>query len=148
MPSLACTRRVVLTTPFATHFDEVILAALFAALTAFGVFTSIPLYLVPVTLQSFFTLLAGAILGSCFGALSQTMYLLLGCVGTPVFAGGKRDLKYCLDPQAVICWFVAGAFVEGKFIEVKRDPSFGWILISMLFGTLTIYTFGVIQLSI
>ena len=42
---------------------EISFVALFAALTAVGGFISIPFYPVPLTLQVFFVLLSGAILG-------------------------------------------------------------------------------------
>jgi biotin transport system substrate-specific component len=47
------------------------MTALFAALTAVGAFIVIPSYPVPVTLQTLFTYLAGAVLGGSLGALSQ-----------------------------------------------------------------------------
>ncbi|MCK4308969.1 MAG: biotin transporter BioY, partial [Candidatus Atribacteria bacterium] len=65
------------------------LISLFAALTAVGAFISIPLHPVPITLQTLFTLLAGMILGSTLGATSQIIYVLLGIIGLPVFAGFK-----------------------------------------------------------
>lgn len=47
----------------------------------------IPVGTVPVTLQTFFVALTGAILGSRDGFIAVAAYLLLGAVGLPVFSG-------------------------------------------------------------
>lgn len=125
------------------------MAALFAVLTAVGAFIAIPLYPVPITLQTFFTYLAGAILGGYLGALSQAIYVLLGCIGLPIFAGGKAGFGVLVGPTGgYLIGFIVSAFIIGKLVEIKENPSFIWILASMIFGTLAIYIFGVIQLSV
>ena len=65
-----------------------ILTALFAALTAIGAFLKIPFALSAITLQFFFTALAGVLLGPWYGALSQLLYVAIGLVGVPVFTQG------------------------------------------------------------
>ena len=71
---------------------ELTFTALFAALSVVGAFLKIniplPLYTMHFTLQWFFVLMAGFILGSRLGALSVMVYLLLGLSGLPVFASG------------------------------------------------------------
>ena len=55
----------------------------------------LPFTPVPVTLQCFAVLLSGLLLGAKRGALAQAQYLLLGCLGAPVFAmahGGAHTL--------------------------------------------------------
>ncbi len=63
-------------------------AVLFALLTALGSFVRLPLPFspVPVTLQTFFVLLSGALLGKKCGFLSQVLFVSLGIAGIPVFA--------------------------------------------------------------
>ena len=74
------------------------LMALFAALTAVGAFITIPVPPVPFSLQIFFAILAGALLGSRQGAMSIVIYLLLGLCGLPVFTkGAGRPLVICWD---------------------------------------------------
>lgn len=65
-------------------------AVLFALLTALGSFVRIPLPFspVPVTLQTFFVLLSGALLGKKFGFISQALFVGMGVAGIPIFAVG------------------------------------------------------------
>ena len=67
---------------------ELLLCAMFAALTAAGAFLRIPLPLAPITLQFFFCAMAGLMLGAKWGALSQALYVLIGLCGVPVFTFG------------------------------------------------------------
>ncbi|MFA6414125.1 MAG: biotin transporter BioY, partial [Syntrophales bacterium] len=73
-------------------------ASMFGALTAAGAYIMIPLPPVPITLQTFFVSLAGALLGGYLGAMSQVVYVLLGVIGLPVFAGGKAGAGVLLGP--------------------------------------------------
>ena len=62
---------------------QLVLTALFAALTAIGAFLKIqiPVEGIPaITLQFFFTAMAGLLLGAKLGALSQLLYVALGLV--------------------------------------------------------------------
>lgn len=65
---------------------KLVRTALFAALTAVGAFLKIPLGPSAITLQFFFTAMAGCLLGSGCGALSQLIYVLLGLLGLPYMA--------------------------------------------------------------
>lgn len=80
-----------------TSVKNLSLTALFAALTAAGAFLRIPAPAAPVTLQFFFTLSAGLLLGPKWGAASQLLYLLTGLLGLPVFALGG-GFSYVLQP--------------------------------------------------
>ena len=60
---------------------SLILAALFAALTAIGAFLKIPLGALSLTLQFLFTAMAGVLLGPRWGAASQAVYVALGLAG-------------------------------------------------------------------
>ena len=55
---------------------RVVLIAVFASLTAIGAFLRIPLGFSSVSLQVFFTIMAGVILGAKDGLLSQLVYFL------------------------------------------------------------------------
>ena len=74
-----------------------IVSAFYTAMTAIGALTKIPLPLVPITLQSFFALLAAYHLPPRWAMISQLAYLILGLIGLPVFANGGGP-TYILQP--------------------------------------------------
>ena len=73
--------------------QELCYTALGAALTAICAWISIPAQ-VPFTLQTFAVFLVTGLLGLKCGMLSVTVYLLLGAVGLPVFAGFSSKLMF------------------------------------------------------
>jgi len=119
--------------------------ALFAALTAVGAWISIPIPPVPFTFQVFFVLLAGAVLGSVRGGLSQIVYVLLGAVGLPVFAGGASGPGVLVGPTGgYIFGFIAAAFLIGALCG--DNPGYGRSLAAMVAGVIVIYALGLLQL--
>jgi len=123
-----------------------ILCALFAALTAVGGLIAVPLPFtpVPITLQTFFIFLAGALLGKYLGALSQLIYLLLGVVGLPVFAKGSSGIGILLGPTGgYLIGFIPAAFLIGCILERREKPPLGLIFLAMVVGLLAIYLPGV-----
>lgn len=74
---------------------RIIGVTVFVILTSLGAFVRIPLPFtpVPVTLQTFFVLLSGAVLGGAIGAASQLSYLLLGTAGLPIFTNAGSGYK-------------------------------------------------------
>jgi Uncharacterized conserved protein len=107
------------------NIRQMTLISLFAALTAVGGFISIPLYPVPLTLQTLFTLLAAMILGSVMGASSQIIYVLLGVIGLPVFAGFKAGIGILFGPTGgFLLGFIISAYIIGKIVELKKKRIF------------------------
>jgi biotin transport system substrate-specific component len=132
-----------------SQLKQMVYASLFGAMTAIGAFIVIPLQPVPITLQTFFTGLAGALLGGYAGALSQMVYLLLGVIGMPVFAGGRAGLGILLGPTGgYLIGFIAGAYVIGKMVEARKEAGLVWIALSLAAGDLIIYSLGTLQLSL
>ena len=126
-----------------------IYAAMFGALTAIGAYIIIPLPPVPITLQTLFFNLAAALLGGYWGALSQVVYLLLGLIGLPVFAGGKSGIGVLLGPTGgYLIGFVVAAYIVGLLIAFKRHPGFFWTFGAMVVGMVLVYVCGVLQLSL
>jgi len=124
-----------------------IYASIFGAVTAAGAYIIIPLPPVPITLQTLFLYLAAALLGGRLGALSQVIYLLVGIIGLPVFAGGKAGLGVLIGPTGgYLIGFVAGAYVIGKILETVKAPGSAWHVLAMVAGTGVIYLFGACQL--
>jgi len=128
---------------------RMVYAAMFGALTAIGSFMVIPLQPLPITLQTLFTGLAGALLGGYTGALSQIIYVLLGIIGLPVFAGGKAGIGTLFGPTGgYLIGFILGAYVIGKIVEARKEPGLAWLGLALVAGNLVIYTLGTLQLSL
>ena len=118
-----------------------ILTALFAALTAVGAFLKIPFPLAAITLQFFFTAMAGTLLGRKYGALSQAVYVLLGLVGVPIFALGG-GFSYIFQPTfGFLLGLIPAAWVIGSI--AKRPLTFWRSVIAMLAGLAVLYAIGV-----
>ena len=117
--------------------------ALFAALMAVCSWISIPAT-VPFTLQTFGVFLAVSVLGGRRGTLAVLVYLLLGMIGIPVFAGFQGGIGCLLGTTGgYIIGFLVAALamwaMEAIFGKAK------WVLpVSMLLGLLLCYAFGTI----
>jgi len=99
---------------------------------------------VPITGQTFAVLLAGAALGSWAGSASQLLYVGLGMIGLPVFAGGQGGWSYATGPTlGYLVGFVAAAWLVGRLAERGQDRSPWTAIPAFLAGTVVIYTFGV-----
>ena len=124
-------------------------AAMFGAMTALGAYIIIPFPLVPITLQTFVMYLAASLLGGHLGALSQIVYILLGIIGLPVFAGGKAGLGVLIGPTGgYLIGFIIGAYIIGKMMESRKHSGYVWIALSLILATVVIYTCGVAQLLV
>ena len=120
---------------------SLILTALFAALTAVGAFLKIPFPLSAITLQFFFTAMAGTLLGKKYGALSQAVYVLLGLVGVPIFALGG-GFSYIFQPTfGFLLGLIPSAWVIGSL--ARRPLTFWRSVVAMLAGLAVLYAIGV-----
>ena len=100
---------------------------------------------VPITLQSLGVMLAGGLLGSRLGALSQLIFLLIVGVGAPLLAGGRGGFGVFVGPSAgYLLGYIVGAFVIGYLIERLREVSIIKVLcINIIGGIFVVYTFGI-----
>ncbi len=131
------------------NIRQMTLISLFAALTAVGAFISIPIGPVPITLQTLFTLLAAMTLGSVMGMSSQIIYVMLGVIGLPVFAGFKAGIGILFGPTGGFLFgFIISAYVIGRITEAKKEKNFFYYFLAGLSGMVIIYTTGITQLSL
>jgi biotin transport system substrate-specific component len=125
---------------------DMILVALFAALTAIGAFLKIPTPIVPFTLQFLFCAFAGIFLGSRLGLYSQLLYVGIGLAGVPVFTKGG-GLTYVLEPTfGYLIGFILCAWMIGKLTENLKTVTFGNLFPRVLAGLAIVYLFGVTHL--
>ncbi len=122
--------------------------SVFAALTAVGAIVSFPLPFssIPFTLQVLFVLLSGLVLGPVDGALSQIVYLSMGAVGLPVFAGFSGGLGIILGKSGgYLIGFVLASFFVGW---LGKGTNFVRLFLACILALSIIYFFGALQLSI
>ncbi|HPP31426.1 MAG TPA: biotin transporter BioY [Soehngenia sp.] len=104
--------------------SDITKVALFTALTAIGSFISIPVGVVPITMQSLFVLLSGFLLGPFLGALSQAVYLILGLVGLPIFSSMTGGIQSIFKPSfGFLLSFIIASFTAGFFTQKKKTLS-------------------------
>ena len=125
-----------------------VLTALLAAALCVMAPLAVPLGPVPVTLATLGVYLAAGLLGPWRGAAAVGLYLALGAVGVPVFAGflggvsrlagptGGFLLGYL--PMAVICALFAARFGTRRWAP----------LLGMVLGTAVLYTVGTVWLCL
>jgi biotin transport system substrate-specific component len=125
-----------------------VFASLMAALTAVGAYIHVPIGPVPIVLSTLFVILSGLLLGSRWGLTSMGLYLLVGAIGIPVFAGGKGGFAHFFGPTGgYLLGYVLAAWVTG-FIS---ERSYGLLILdifAVLIGSLAIYGLGVPWLKI
>ena len=120
---------------------ELCYTALGAALITVCAWISIPAA-VPFTLQTFAVFLIAGLLGLKCGCLSVVVYLLLGAVGLPVFAGFRGGLSALVGVTGgYLLGFVFSAGIVG-LMTWRLGRSLPILLLSMVLGLLVCYAFG------
>ena len=109
------------------RLKSMVFVALMAAFLCIFSPISIPLPLVPITLQTFAVFVASALLGWKKGTIAVFIYLLVGLIGMPVFSGWTGGFSSFATPSSgYMIGFLFTAFVTGFFID--RFPiAFGCI---------------------
>lgn len=134
----------------------------FALLTAVGAQLELPHQPVPYTFQTLFVLLAGALLGKRNGFLSMVLYLALGSLGAPVFAGASFGVARILGPTGGYLLGFPLAALAVAFLVSEQPPEnaeesdnrwravlrYGWTFGSMLIGLMIIFLIGTVQLNL
>jgi len=121
--------------------------SIFTAIIAIMAQIVIPMpYGVPMTLQTLAISLAGILLGPRRGAISALLYVLLGAVGVPVFAGFNGGLGAVFGPTGgFIMSFPVLAFAAG-FGAARNNTK--WLYGGIIAGIVLNYLCGVVYFSI
>lgn len=120
-------------------------ASIFAALTAVlsQIIITIPFSPVPFTLQTFSVFLSAVVLGSKRSFLSQIIYIILGLVGLPVFAGFESGLGTIIGPKGgYIISFPLMTLLICYIIDKFKIDSIKGIFLAQLSGLVLCYAIG------
>ena len=123
---------------------RVLAVAAFAIATALAAQVRVPLPFtpIPMTLQTLFVVLAGAMLGPRLGAASQLTYLGAGIAGLPVFTAGG-GAAYLLGPTGgYLLAFPVAAFLAG--LVARRIRGHGWRATALLFVGVFLVSFVIL----
>jgi len=120
-----------------------VLCALFAAISAVLSQLAIPIGPVPINFVHASIFTAVGLLGTKYGTISQTIFVLMGAVGFPVFSGFSGGIGVILGPVGgfiisyIFCGLAAGLIMErfGRSIKV--------LVIAMYVGWVVTYVLGV-----
>lgn len=124
---------------------DLVFIAVFAALMAVCSWIQIPMT-VPFTLQTFAVFTAVGVLGGKKGALSVLVYIILGAIGLPVFAGFSGGMGVLLGTTGgYIIGFLGSALIMWLIEKLVGSENFKKpviICISMVVGLFICYAFG------
>ena len=118
-------------------------AAILAVLSQF----SFAIGAVPITLQTFAIGLIATIFKSREAVSATLLYLLLGAIGLPVFAGGHGGFQSFLNPTAGYL-LSAPLFAFITSILTHKNSSFLTILLANILGDTILFIGGIIGLNI
>lgn len=116
--------------------------AVFVVLMIVAAFIRIPVPFVPITFQTMMSVLAGLLLGPWYGAASVAVYLFLGLLGLPVFAGGGGIVYVVNLTFGYLLGFVAAAFAAGLVVG-KKELTFRRAAAAAMAGLFVNYLIGI-----
>jgi biotin transport system substrate-specific component len=121
----------------------------FVLLTALGAYVRVPLGFtpVPLTLQTSFVILSGAVLGRHLGALSQFIYILIGVFGFSLFANSGSGVFYLLGPTTgYLFGFVLSSFLVGRLLKKNNNQGLLMSFVYFYCGAASILLCGALGL--
>lgn len=127
---------------------DVALIATGTALVAACAQLAIPFWPVPLTMQTFAVLVVGVALGPARGVLALALYLVLGVLGVPIFAGGASGSLFALTSGGYIIGFVVAAALVGWLARRSWDRRVVGAFVTFVAGSAVIYAFGLLWLGI
>lgn len=123
-------------------------ATLFTALISAGAYLAIPIPGVPFVLANFFVALAGLVLGPFWGAFSVLLYLGLGAINLPVFAGGTGGIAHFFGATGgFLLGYIPCVFLIG-LLRDKQGKSFLRNTLAVLAGFAALYLAGIPVLAL
>jgi biotin transport system substrate-specific component len=142
-------RTPVLAETFGPHtgaevwFKRAVLVALGVAALAVAAKIRVPMWPVPVTMQTFAVLAIGAAYGPRLGGATLLGYLALGMAGVAVFTGEGSGLAYMTGPTAgYLVGFLLAAVVVGCLATRGWSRTVPGMVGALLVGNAVIYACG------
>jgi len=126
-----------------TYIKNIVLIIFGSFLLAVSSKVQVPFWPVPMTMQTFVVFLIGMSYGWKLSFLTLIAYIIEGALGLPVFATGA-GLAYLMGPTAgYIYGMLLAAIVIGFLSEKGFSNTYFMSLVSLLIGSVIIFTLGV-----
>ena len=119
--------------------------AIGAALIAVLAQISLPIGPVPFTLQNFAIGLIATVFRTREAVLSVALYLLLGAIGLPVFAGGGAGFHILVGPSAGYLWFDL-VYAGLTSYLIHKNSGYIRIFLANLLGDSLVFVAGILSL--
>lgn len=125
---------------------NMVMMALFAAITCVLAPLAVPIGPVPISLTNLVIYISLYVLGWKRGTITYIVYLLIGLVGLPVFSGFEGGIgKFAGPTGGYLVGFILMSVICGIFIERWHEVSPVHVTLNMLgmiLGTMAAYAFG------
>ncbi len=131
-----------------TSTRNLVMCALCAAIICVLAPISVPIGPVPISLATFAVMLAGVLLGAKWGTIATLVYLLLGAVGVPVFAGYSAGVGNLVGQTGgYLIGYLPLAFLSGLIYDrfgrsASGAKKYVIAVLGMLLGTAVLYVLG------
>jgi biotin transport system substrate-specific component len=132
---------------------KIALTVFFAALTMAGAHIAFPVGPIPISMQNFFILLSGLVLGPVMGSAAVGLYLFAGILNFPVFALGGGGIARFTGPAGgyfigyLLAALTAGLITNGPKSGINAKTSQTRIIIAVIAALLVSYVPGLIWLK-
>ncbi len=130
---------------------DALVAVSYAALVGLAaqIVIHLPFTPVPITGQTFAVLLGGLVVGTRRGVAGMSLYLVLGLVGLPWFAGGSHGYSSADAASfGYIIGFLFAAAVLGQLARLGMDRHPLTVILALILGNAVIYLFGATWLAV
>ena len=118
-----------------------------SVLVAVSAQVSVPMYPVPMTLQTLAIMLVGLTYGWRLAGATMVTYLAQGAMGLPVFAGGAAGLAPLMGPTAGFLFgFIVMAVAMGWLVERGLSRGIG-LFVAAIIATALLFVPGVLWLT-
>ena len=129
--------------PSQSRFAQVLMVLAGSVFIAIAAQISVPMFPVPMTLQTMAILMVGMTMGARLGAATLLVYLAEGAMGLPVFANGAAGLPYMMGPTGgFLIGFVAMAWLAGLATESGVADKFAPAALCMITISALLYLPG------
>lgn len=126
---------------------EIAYLGLSVSLLAIGAWISLPIGEVPFTLQTLVVCLIGGLFGWWRGLIAVAVYILMGLIGIPVFAGFRAGTAVLFSSTGgYIFGFLFAVVLSGLAEKIKVKGFLRWFVIyfGMIVGLAVCYFFGTV----